>query len=210
MTRTSSTLITGLILVKISASIPTSVTTYDSTRAFVRHHQRLRSFLCFLRICLTIVAQGSLHQLTPPIKRLTQPTVNASKLPSHAGLMPARPIYPMFPFGSATLTPLLHLVHMLPLITKFPVWHSKSCGLVGQCTHLVEATSLQPSHLAIFPFASNSHVINTNQSVPCFGSSLSVQRFSIMGIRYWTTFADPGITPISMVISLLVYIDVTT
>jgi len=52
-----------------------------------------------LRICLTIVAQGSLRQLTPPIKRLTQPTVNASKLPSHAGLTPVRPIYPMFPFG---------------------------------------------------------------------------------------------------------------
>jgi len=121
---TSSMLITGLVLVRTSASTPTSVPTCDSTRAFVLHHQRLRSFPCFLRICLTIVAQGSLRQLTPPIKRLMQPTVNASKLPSQAvlTLMPECPIYPMFPFGLVTLTPLLQLVHTLPLITKFPVW----------------------------------------------------------------------------------------
>jgi len=143
--------------------------------------------------------------VTPPIKRLMQPTVNASKLPSHAVLTPARPIYPMFPFGSVTLTPLLQLVHMLPLIMKFPVWHSKSCGLVGQCTHLVEATSLQPAHPAIFLFVSNSHVINMNRGVPCFGSSPRVQRFSIMGTRCWTTFADSGITPISMVISFILF-----
>jgi len=205
MIRTSSTPITGLVLVRTSASTPTSVPTCDSTRAFVLHHQRLRSFTCFLRICLTIVAQGSLRQLTPPIKRLTQPSANASKLPSQAVLMPECPIYPMFPFGLVTLTPLLQLVHMLPRITTFPVWYNKSCGLVGQCIHLVEATLLKPSHSTIFPFVSNSYVINMNRGVPCFGSSLCLQRSSITGTRCWTTFADPGITPISMVISFILF-----
>ena len=154
MIRTLSMPITGLVLARTSASTPTSVPNCDSTSAFMLHHQRLRSFPCFLRICLTIVAQGSLRQLTPLIERLMQPTANASKLPSQAVLTPKCPIYP-------TLTPLLQLLHMLPLITTFPVWHNKSCCLVGQCIHLVEATSLKPSHLTIFPFASNLYVINT-------------------------------------------------
>ena len=161
MIRTLSMPITGLVLARTSASTPTSVPNCDSTSAFMLHHQRLRSFPCFLRICLTIVAQGSLRQLTPLIERLMQPTANASKLPSQAVLTPECPIYPILPFGLVTLTPLLQLVHMLPLITTFPVWHNKSCCLVGQCIHLVEATSLKPSHLTIFPFASNLYVINT-------------------------------------------------
>jgi hypothetical protein len=144
MIHTSSMPIIGHVLARISALTPTFVITRNSTRAFVPLHQRLQNFQCSLKICLIIGVHESLLKPIPPIRRLIWHTANAFCLPLPAMVKRRRLPCLTFPSGLVILTPLLRLVHTFLSIMKFPVWHIKPCSLVGQYTHLAEATLLQP------------------------------------------------------------------
>ncbi len=150
MTPISLTQIIGCSLEKTSALIRTSTSTSNLIVACVRNFPHQRPYLCFHRICHTIVFRVFLHKPTPQYKTGTKPTAKPLSPPSQAVMVIVLHTYLVFPFSLVTSTTLLQLMHMVWQTTKFQVLPNRSCDSVGQSIPLVEVISPQQFLLTIF------------------------------------------------------------